>query len=349
MSLRTIVFCVLGAVLLYGMFTIGFPFLLAMLIALLLEPIVLLLTRMFRSGRVTVSAVVCTLFTGSLLGFVYLIGFKIVTELIQFWKNASVYLSDAKLFIEDSSVRNKLFYKLLPYDVAEQVQRYVETGTGMLTENLKSIVAAISGYFLDVAKTIPNGFVFFFVFVIGLYLISFSLPQLHQSFLNLFEKQSRPKVAAVLNDLRRAILGFLFAQVLISLLTYVVTLIGLLVLNVDYPLAVALLIVLVDILPVLGTSAVLVPWAGYSMLAGDMRLGIGLIILLLVIMVFRRLIEPKIIGDAVGINALAALISMYVGFQLAGVIGLILGPVLIIVYQALRRVGLLKINIKLEQ
>ncbi|MCP3772254.1 sporulation integral membrane protein YtvI [Paenibacillus sp. MZ04-78.2] len=349
MSLRTIVFCVLGAVLLYGLFTIGFPFLLAMLIALLLEPIVLLLTRMFRGRRVTVSAVVCTLFTGSLLGFVYLIGFKIVTELIQFWNYASVYLSDAKLLIEDSSARNKLFYKLLPYDVAEQVERYVEAGAGMLTENLKSIIAAVSGYFLDVAKAIPNLLVFSVVFVIGLYLISFGLPKLHQSFLNLFESQSRPKVAAVLNDLRRALLSFLFAQVLISLLTYVVTLVGLLVLKVNYPLAVALLIVLVDILPVLGTSVVLVPWAGYSMLAGDMRLGTGLIILLLVIMLFRRLIEPKIIGDAVGINALAALVSMYVGFQLAGVIGLILGPVLIIVYQALRRVGLLKINIKLEQ
>jgi sporulation integral membrane protein YtvI len=131
------------------------------------------------------------------------------------------------------------------------------------------------------------------------------------------------------------------------MLTYIVALVGLLILRVDYPLAIALLIVLVDILPVLGTSAVLIPWAVYSFLAGNAQLGIGLVILWLVILIFRRLIEPKIIGDAVGINALAALISMYVGFKLVGAVGLILGPIVVIIYLALRRVGILQFNIKL--
>ncbi|CAG7631248.1 sporulation integral membrane protein YtvI [Paenibacillus allorhizosphaerae] len=347
MSLRTIVFCALGIVLLYGLFTTGFPFLLAMLIAILLEPVIQALIRYFRMGRMTAAATACTLFTGLLLGFVYLVGFKMISELIQFWKDAPDYVNEARLFFEDATAKTQLFYETLPDGMAEQMQKWLESGVGMLTDNINSIVAAISGYFVSVAKTIPSLFVFFVVFVIGLYLISFSLPQLHKSFLMLFDKQSRDKVMTVLNNLRRAILGFLIAQLMISLLTYLVTLVGLLVLRVEYPLAIALLIIIVDILPVLGTSAVLIPWATYSILAGNMHLGIGLLVLLLVIMIFRRLIEPKIIGDAVGINALAALVSMYVGFQLIGVVGLFLGPVLIIVYQALRKVGLLTINIKL--
>ncbi|WP_028548122.1 sporulation integral membrane protein YtvI [Paenibacillus sp. UNC451MF] len=348
MSLRTILFCAMGVILLYGLFTIGFPFLLAMLIAIFLEPVVQWLMKLGKMNRVFAASIACTLFTGVMLGFFYLVGFKMVSELIQFWKFAPDYLNDAKLFIEDTTEKTRLFYNSLPSGMAEQLQGWIESGINTVTDNIKGIVTAVSAYFLNVAKTIPNLFIFFVVFVIGLYLISIGLPGVYRSFLNLFDKLSQSKVIAVLKDLRRAVLGFLFAQVLISFLTYIVTLIGLLFLRVDYPLAIALLIVIVDILPILGTSAVLVPWALYSFLAGNVHLGIGLLVLLVFIMIFRKLIEPKIIGDAVGINALAALMSMYLGFKLIGVIGLIFGPVLIIVFQALRRVGLLKINIKLD-
>ncbi|MCS7463641.1 sporulation integral membrane protein YtvI [Paenibacillus doosanensis] len=348
MSLRTILFCAIGVVLLYGLFTIGFPFLLAMLVAIFLEPVVQWLIKLSKMDRAVAAVIVCTLFTGALLGFFSLVGFKMVSELIQFWKGAPDYLNDAKLFFDNTTEKTRLFYNSLPEGIAEQLQDWIESGINTIADNLKGILTAMSSYFLNAAKTIPNLFIFFVVFIIGLYLISISLPRLYRSLLNLFETKSQSKVTAVLKDLRRAVLGFIFAQVLISLLTYIVTLIGLLFLRVDYPLAVALLIVIVDILPILGTSAVLVPWALYSLLTGNMHLAVGLLILLVFIMIFRKLIEPKIIGDAVGINALAALMSMYVGFKLIGVIGLIFGPVLIIVYQALRRVGLLQINIKLD-
>jgi sporulation integral membrane protein YtvI len=347
-SLRMLVLCALGLGLLYGLFTIGFPFLLAVLVAIFLEKLVQLGMRHLRLNRMIASILACTLFTALMLGFVYLIGFKIVSELIQFWREAPDYLNGARLFFDDTSERTQLFYDSLPSDVAAQMQGWMEAGITSLADTIKGMLTSISVYFLNVAKTIPSFFIFFIVFVIGLYLISYSLPELYRSFLGLFEKKSQSKVVSVLADLRRAILGFLFAQMIISLLTYVVTLIGLLFLRVDYPLAIALLIILVDVLPVLGTSAVLVPWAIYTILAGNVPLGVGLLILLLVIMIFRRLIEPKIIGDAVGIHPLAALASMYIGFQLIGVVGLLLGPVVVIVYLALRRVGLLKLNITLD-
>jgi sporulation integral membrane protein YtvI len=347
MSLRMILFCALGVLLLYGMFTIGFPFMLALLVAILLEQPVQWMMKLTRMNRVFSASLVCTLFTAGVLGFFYLLGFKMVSELIQFWKNAPDYLNGAKLFFDITSEKTRVFYKTLPAGLAEQLQNWTETGVNTLAENIKEIITAISVYFLDIAKTIPNLFIFFAVFVFGLYLISLSLPGLYQSFMNLFDSKSQPKVVSVLYDLRKAIYGFLFAQIWISFLTYFVTLIGLLFLRVEYPLAIALLIVAVDMLPVLGTSVVLVPWALYSIFVGNLPLGVGLLILWVVIMLFRRLVEPQIIGNAVGINALATLISMYIGFKLVSVIGLILGPVLIIIYMALRRVGLLKLNIKL--
>jgi sporulation integral membrane protein YtvI len=348
MSLRLILFCALGVLMLYAMFTIGFPFMLALLVAILLEQPVQWMIRLTRMNRFWAASFTCTLFTSAVLGFFYLLGFKMVSELIEFWKNAPEYLNEGKFFLDRTSEKTRIFYETLPAGWAEQLQEWTEAGVQTLTENMKEIVTAISVYFLDAARTIPNLFIVFAVFVIGLYLISLSLPGLYGSFISLFDKGSQPKAVRVLLDLRKAIFGFLFAQILISFLAYFVTLIGLLLLRVEYPLAIALLIVAVDILPVLGTSVVLVPWAIYNMLAGNLSLGIGLLILLVVIMLFRRLVEPQIISNAVGINALATLISMYVGFKLVGVIGLVLGPVLIVVYMALRRVGLLKLNIKLS-
>ncbi|TBL75085.1 sporulation integral membrane protein YtvI [Paenibacillus thalictri] len=347
MSLRMIAFMVLGLVFLYGLFTIGFPFLLALLTAIFLERLIGLLMKYLRVGRLTAAAFVCTFFTTVALGLTYIIGFKIVSETIEFWKRAPEYLNNANAYLQDAADQTLLFYQSLPPDIADQLQGWLETGVKGLTDNLNHIVTAISGYFLNVAKTIPSLFIFMFVYLIALYLMCFGLPRIYEAFLNLFDKLSRPKIVTVMSDLKKALLGFLMAQIILGMLTYIVALSGLLILGVDYPLAVALLLVVVEILPVLGTSAVLVPWAIYCFVTGDPHLGIGLIILLLVIAVSRRLLEPKVIGDAVGINALATLISMYVGFELIGVIGLILGPVVIIIYQALRRVGILQFNIKL--
>ncbi|MCU6797267.1 MULTISPECIES: sporulation integral membrane protein YtvI [Paenibacillus] len=347
MSLRMILFVTLGVLLLYGMFTIGFPFMLALLVAILLEQPIQWLMKLTRMSREWAAGVICSLFTAGVLGFFYLLGFKMVSELIQFWRNAPEYLNEAQLFFDMTSEKTQIFYTTLPDGLAAQLQAWTEAGINTISENLKEIITAVSVYFLDIAKTIPNLFIFSAVFVIGLYLISLSLPALYQSFVGIFEGKSQPKIISVLYDLRKALFGFIFAQVLISFLTYFVTLIGLLFLRTEYPLAIALLIVAVDVLPVLGTSVVLVPWALYSILSGNVSLGVGLLILLVVIMLFRRLVEPKIIGNAVGINALATLISMYIGFKLVGVIGLILGPSLIIVYMALRRVGVMKLSIKL--
>src|SRR5690606_41649497 len=112
--------------------------------------------------------------------------------------------------------------------------------------------------------------------------------------------------------------------------------------------AIALLVVIGDILPSLATGSVLVLWATVCIITGNSYLGVGLIVLFLVITVFRRMIEPKIIGDSIGIGALSTLISLWVGFELVGVVGIFLGPIVVIIYQAMRKVGLLNIKIRLE-
>lgn len=348
MSIKMLISIVLGLGFLYLLFTAGMPFLLAMVTAMFLEPVVQLLMRHARLSRFVSGVAACTLYLLLILVLVYLLGQKIVTELIALGNMTPVYIDNLNGVTRSVTDEIERFFETLSPDMAAQLRIGLESGITALTEALKGLFGTISRSMLSLAKAIPEMLIFFIVYIVALYLYVFSLPRLKASSLSLFEVKSRAQVESVLNSLRDSIFGFLRAQLLISLLTYIVTLVGLLLLRVDYPLAIALLIIIVDILPVLGTGSVLVPWAIYSIVTGDVHLAIGLLILFVVITIFRRVVEPKIIGDSVGITPLATIVSLYVGFKLIGVIGLILGPIVVIIYAAMRKVGLLQFKIKLE-
>jgi sporulation integral membrane protein YtvI len=348
MSFKTVLIMALGLLLLYGLFTVGLPFLLALIVAIFLEPINLLLIRATKMNRAIVATIISTLFTLFTLTLFYFIGLKVVTELIQFGKKAPSYLNDSNIYVDQAVKRTKLFYESLSPEMADQIQHWVEQGTASLTRALSDLLSGISAFFLNVAGKIPNLFVLFIVFVVALYLFTYSLPKLRSAFLSMFEMGSRGKMEDVLRNLRLAIFGFIRAQVIMAAFTYVITFIGLLILHAPYPLAISLLVMVMEFVPVIGTGLVFVPWFGYELLIGHTGFGISLLILFLVLTISRRVVEPKVLSEAVGINALAALISLYVGFELTGVTGLFLGPMVVIIYQAMRKAGLLSMDIKLD-
>ena len=117
---------------------------------------------------------------------------------------------------------------------------------------------------------------------------------------------------------------------------------GLSILGVPYTTLLSLLIVVVDILPILGTGSVLVPWAVIAILQDSSTLGVGLIILFVVITVVRRIVEPKVYSANLGLTPLAALVSLYIGLKVLGVAGLFIGPALVIVYETLKKAGIIR-------
>lgn len=346
--MKTIAMIVLGIGFLYGLFTIGMPFLLAIVIAMFLETPIVAMMKVLRLNRIVSATVVCTLFTLLLFGAAYLIGAGVVAQLVALWNKAPAFLEEFDRYIRDATEQTELFYNSLPAEAAHQLQAGLEYGVTMLTDSLSTIVGAISSYFLNAAKALPNLFVAFIVFMVALYLMCYSLPMLKKQFTGLFEEKSRGKVDEVLVNMRSSVFGFLKAQIILSALTYIVSLVGLLLLRVEYPLAVALLIIIVDVLPILGTGSVLVPWAVFVLLKGELAMAIGLVVLFIVITIFRRIVEPKILGDSIGIGALPTLVGLYIGFKLMGVVGLFLGPIVIMIYKEMRKVGLLQFKIKLE-
>ena len=121
----------------------------------------------------------------------------------------------------------------------------------------------------------------------------------------------------------------------------------------DYALTLAVLIALVDALPFLGTSSVLIPWALFTFIQGDYRMGTILLLIAGICLSVRQLLEPKLVSMHIGLHPLVTLISMYVGLQVYGIVGIIIGPVIMIILKNLGDMGtfnsLLKVDDGAEQ
>jgi len=339
MPIRNLLSLLILGVLLYGLFHYGAPFLFALVIAILIEPLVLKVMKYNRVSRKLASILICTLFTLLLFLLTYGLGNKLVKETSDFVKT----LDMDRLAGQATATTQKIFDSFSP-DLAETLK----VGLSSVLKSLSGMLSDLSGYLLSIAAVIPNFFFAFVVFLLSLYLISMSLPMLRESFLTLFEESTSKKVDAILATLKKAINGFIAAQLILSLITFLIMLAGLIILGSKYALALAFLVTAVDILPVFGTGSVLIPWGLYEIFTGDSFLGIGLLILYLITLVVRRVVEPKVLGNAIGIGALPTLLSLYIGFKLVGTAGLFLGPALVIIYKAMRSVGLLDIKIRLE-
>jgi sporulation integral membrane protein YtvI len=120
---------------------------------------------------------------------------------------------------------------------------------------------------------------------------------------------------------------YLRAYLLLWLITFAEMFLGLSILGIPYAFLLAILIAVVDFLPVLGTGTVLIPWAACSLLTGNQRTGFGLLILYGVSVIVREVAEPRLVGAQLGIHPLLSLFAMYAGLRFFGLPGMLLSPV----------------------
>lgn len=342
MSIRTIFFMALGLFLLYGLFTIGFPFLLALLFVILLEPLVKYIGKRMKISRNFSAIIVSTLFSIVILLSLILLFSKAAKEIVGLSISLIKVLKQMAANADFYSTKTETLFLSLPPEFQAGFNQLIKT----LIDSLQGLVGIIASYSLNIATAIPNFLIESIVFFIAFFIISFTLPNIKQGFLTFFDPSTHKQVKLVMQNLYNAVIGFIRGQVVISILIFFVTALGFYFLKVKYALATALLVTIVDFLPIVGAGTVIIPMAVYSLAQGNSFLGLGLFLQYGFLVVLRRILEPKIIGDAMGIGALSALVSMYIGFKLTGLIGLLLGPTVVIVYCALVREEVIKINIK---
>ena len=144
------------------------------------------------------------------------------------------------------------------------------------------------------------------------------------------------KVGIHLRDLTKTLGGYLKAQATLILVSFVISLVGLYILKfigfkIEYPLLIAIFIGFVDALPILGSGTVMVPWAIIAGLNGDLNLGIAIIVLLIIMSVVRQFLEPRLVSKNIGVHPIFTLIAMYTGFKFLGILGILFGPIILII------------------
>lgn len=189
------------------------------------------------------------------------------------------------------------------------------------------ITSAIGGVF----RKMPIYFVTAIVTLVATCFIAKDFEQLKTFVKTLIGKKQSLKFVKVKNIFFGSVLKLVRGYLLLAVLTFVQLYLGFVILKINNSLTLALIISAVDVLPVLGTGTILAPWAIFSALSGDYRVGIGLGILFIVVTLIRNFAEPKIIGMQIGINPLFTLISMFIGLKVLGVLGLVLFPIILIV------------------
>lgn len=204
------------------------------------------------------------------------------------------------------------------------VERMFSSGSRIL-EKVAEVVLRTAG---QIISGIPNGALFAGTAVLSAFMISSQGPQLKKSLRRWLPKSWEQTWQPALLRLRKALGGWLRAQLLIMLVTYGLLAVGLTVLGIRQGFLWAILIAFLDALPMIGTGIVLGPWALVLLVQGKVVQAVGMAALLVAAAVLRSAIEPKLLGKELGLHPLLTLIAMYGGFRLWGVLGMILSPLL---------------------
>jgi sporulation integral membrane protein YtvI len=328
----------------YWVLPVSLPIILALITAMVLEPAVKMFER-YKVKRSLAIFIVFFLFLCLLSLSSYLIVTKIVTEAIDVVEHSPQYIKDVnELWLKFETKMNDASQDL-PKELVKEISDHVNESLMKTNVELQSIDWI--GRVTNILITLPNYLVSFIVYLIALFLFLVELPKIKLRLYSYLSQKTADKVRFMTTRLSSVMLGFLKAQFFVSIIIFIVALVGLLFIMPKVALVMALIIWFIDLIPIIGSIAILAPWALYHFIAGDIVLATKLIILATVLLIIRRTIEPKVMGKHIGLSPLATLIAMYLGLKLLGAIGFFIGPFIVIVFNSAREAGIIKLNFKI--
>lgn len=332
------------AALLYFYTTAFMPFILAILTAFMLDPLVRLIQKHLhfkkRLPAVTIAFILFVLFIAFLI---YVTITRLINEAIRFAEKFPFYVVEINLFVEDVLDKFNQTVSGFPPLLIEELEAQSRALLQWATELAQQMIPLLVSW----AQGIPNLIFIIVVYLIALFLISMELPKYKRGFFNLFQKENAEKVQYMLQRTTRFFTGFFKAQFLVSIIIFVVTYIGLLLITPSNALLMSFIIWFIDFIPFIGSIVVLAPWGVFDLITGDTDTGVKLLILAAILLIIRRTVEPKVMGDQIGLPALPTLAGIWLGINFFGFIGLIIGPLIIIAIYSAKEAGLIKLDFKI--
>lgn len=338
-----IVLFIIFVVIQYGLSLIT-PFIFAFIIAYIIRKPSRFIAAKLKIPYKPISMILVLLFYGTIGVLIALLSIKLVSSATDFISMLPhLYQSQFEPYL--TSVFGEIEQAVFRMDpsIISALNDFFEQFTRSLGESISGlsmkIISTASGY----ASSLPGLLIKTLLMIISSFFIVGDYDKLRDFVL----RQFSGKAGTLMIHIKEYIVGTLFVCIrsyaLIMSITFVELSLGLSIIGIANPIPIALAISVFDVLPVLGTGGVMIPWTIIAALQGNYPLAIGLLIIYLAITIIRNIIEPKIVGKQIGLHPVVTLISMFVGAQLFGVIGLFGFPITLSLLRHLNDTGTIRL------
>lgn len=319
------------------------PFLLAMLTARLLEPIVLYLKRKFKFRR-GFSAAICTILVVSCaITAAALIAGATIAKLIELAKNLPSYFSNLPDLVD--GLQTKL--QSLIMSASPEMRGLVEGALDGIMKQANELPGMFSSkvvsFLSSCASCMPKVIMFVVTYAVGTLFISASYQGVMKFLVRQFPERWQGKIQGMKSDVFGTLGKWARAELILIAVTFVELSVAFMLLRIKSPIPAALLVSIIDALPVFGTGVVLLPWAVLLFIGGNFARGALVAVIWGFITLMRSFLEPKILGDNVGLHPAATLLAIYAGYCISGVKGMIFFPFILIILKQFNDKGYLKI------
>lgn len=320
------------------LFVFFMPFVVGWFIAYITSPVVEWLERRLKLVKKLGSALIIIAVLAGVISLFWFIGSQLWDEIASLVRDMPSLYEDLEKGFETIGENMQGFFEMLP--------KGIQDGWFMFAGNLDIMMGDIMGRLGDpavtaagnFAKRIPSVLIALIVTFISAYFFIAEREDVIQWAKKVAPDPIVKRMSMVVSNLKRAVGGYFKAQFKIMGVVFVILLVGFVILGINFNFLLAFLIAFLDFLPFFGTGTALIPWAAYKFMVGDYRMMIGLLILYGVSQLVRQLIQPKFVGDSIGMKPLPTLVFLYVGYRLGSVLGMILavpvGMIMINLYEA---------------
>lgn len=300
------------------------PFVIGWIIAMIANPLVKILEKRLRLIRRHSSVLIVVAVLAMIIGLVYGIFSWIVMQALDFGKHLPELYQQAVAEANAITLRFAHVFAFLPDNVQDLWQEFtgnVGATLSLLVQKIASPTVEVAG---NVAMKIPNILVSVIMTILSSYffiaeqekIISFWKRYLPESGIRYWKHLKE--------ETKRLIGGYFLAQFKIMFVIGLILAVGFLVLGVHYAVLLGIFVAILDFLPLFGTGTVLIPWAIVKLLAGEYALAAGMAMLYVLTQIVRQIVQPKIVGDTLGLPPLMTLVFLYLGFKFHGISGMIL-------------------------
>ena len=316
------------------------PFVIGWIVAMIANPLVKLLESKVKLLRKHSSAIIIILVIAAIVGTLYLIISVLIRESKQLAGDLPQIIEQVEIQLNNISVK----IRDISSDMPKPVQNFVNNVLENINKNLMEFKPKEDLFTFSVASNLAQNIAdFFLTLIIAILSAYFFIIKRDELMEGLKKFLPNPVIEGwyfIYNNFTKAVGGYFKAQLKIMFGLCVIMIVGFEILRVSYSILLALGIAFLDFLPVFGTGAVLWPWALIDMLSGNYFRAVGLMVIYLICQITKQVLQPKMVGDSIGISPLSTLVFLYTGYRLYGVIGMIIGVPVGMVIVNLYRVGM---------